>query len=73
MIMILCGIALTVLMNGERDKIMNDAKSKSLSEAFVNSFGGYPIGYAIGLIVLPLSVSWIQKDPYTVNIPRTAA
>jgi len=33
-----------------------------------NSFGGYPIGFTIGLIVLPLSVSWIQKDPYTVNI-----
>lgn len=45
-----------------------DSRSKSFSEAFVNSFGSYPIGYAIGLIVLPLSVSWIQKDPYTVNI-----
>ena len=66
--MILCGTALIVLMNGERDETMNDTKSKSLSEAFVNSFGSYPIGYTIGLIVLPLSVSWIQKDPYTVNI-----
>ena len=55
-------------MNGERDETMSDTKSKSLSEAFVNSFGSYPIGYTIGLIVLPLSVSWIQKDPYTVNI-----
>jgi len=27
-----------------------DSRSKSLSEAFVNSFGGYPIGYGIGVI-----------------------
>jgi len=47
---------------------MNDERSKSLSEAFVNSFGGYPIGYAIGIIILPLSVGWIEKDPLTVNI-----
>jgi len=55
-------------MSGEEEKTMSDTRSKSLSEAFVNSFGSYPIGYTIGLIVLPLSVSWIQKDPYTVNI-----
>ena len=47
---------------------MNDSKSKSLSEAFVNSFGGYPIGYGIGIIILPLSVGWIEEDPFTVNI-----
>ncbi len=47
---------------------MNDSKSKSLSEAFVNSFGGYPIGYALGIIILPLSVGWIKEDPFTVNI-----
>ena len=47
---------------------MNDSKSKSLSEAFVNSFGGYPIGYALGIIILPLSVGWIEEDPFTVNI-----
>ncbi|MBM3896854.1 MAG: hypothetical protein FJ360_03865 [Thaumarchaeota archaeon] len=45
-----------------------DTRKKSLSEAFVNSFGGYPIGYAIGIIILPLSVGWIEKDPFTVNI-----
>ena len=53
---------------GEEEKIMNDVRSKSLSEAFVNSFGAFPIGYCIGLIVLPLSVSWIEKDPFTVNV-----
>lgn len=47
---------------------MTDSRRKSLSEAFVNSFGGYPIGYAIGIIILPLSVGWIEKDPFTINI-----
>jgi len=47
---------------------MNDSKSKSLSEAFVNSFGGYPIGYALGIIILPLSIGWIEEDPFTANI-----
>ena len=45
-----------------------DSRGKSLSEAFVNSFGGYPIGYALGIIILPLSVGWIKEDPFTVNI-----
>jgi len=45
-----------------------DTRSKTLSEAFVNSFGAYPIGYAIGIIILPLSVGWIEEDPFTVNI-----
>ena len=46
----------------------SDTRKKSLSEAFVNSFGGYPIGYAIGIVILPLSVGWIEKDPFTVNV-----
>ena len=48
-----------------------DSKKKSASEAFVNSFGGYPIGYAIGIIILPLSMGWIQEDPYTANLAIT--
>jgi hypothetical protein len=48
--------------------IQIDSKKKSASEAFVNSFGSYPIGYVIGIIILPLSVGWIEKDPFTVNI-----
>ena len=47
---------------------ITDSRKKSLNEAFVNSFGGYPLGYAIGIIILPLSVGWIEKDPLTVNI-----
>ena len=45
-----------------------DSHKKSLSEAFVNSFGGYPIGYGVGIIVLPLSMEWIQEDPLTANL-----
>lgn len=45
-----------------------DSHGKSLSESFVNSFGGYPIGYGIGIVILPLSVGWIQEDPLTVNL-----
>jgi hypothetical protein len=48
-----------------------DSKKKSASEAFVNSFGGYPIGYGVGIIVLPLSMGWIQEDPYMANIVIT--
>jgi hypothetical protein len=48
-----------------------DSKKKSLSEAFVNSFGGYPIGYGVGIIILPLAMGWIQEDPYIANIAIT--
>ena len=44
-----------------------DSKKKSASEALVNSFGGYPIGYGVGIIILPLSTGWIQEDPYMAN------
>ena len=27
-----------------------DSHKKSLSEALVNSFGGYPIGYGVGIV-----------------------
>ena len=50
-----------------------DSKKKSASEAFVNSFGGYPIGYGLGIIILPLSTGWIQNDPYVANIAITGA
>jgi len=45
-----------------------DSRSKSLSEAFVNSFGGYPIGYGIGIIILPISMGWLQEDVFTANV-----
>ena len=50
------------------DTTQRDSRSKSLSEAFVNSFGGYPIGCGIGVIVLPISMGWMQEDIFTANI-----
>ncbi len=48
-----------------------DSKKKSASEAFVNSFGGYPIGYGLGIVILPLSLGWIQEDPLVANLAIT--
>jgi len=48
-----------------------DSHKKSLSEAFVNSFGGYPIGYGLGIVVLPLSLGWIEEDPLVANLAIT--
>lgn len=45
-----------------------DTKGKSLSEAFVNSFGSYPIGYAVGILVLPFSLTWLQEDLFLANV-----
>jgi len=45
-----------------------DTRRKSLSEAFVNSFGAYPIGYGLGIIILPLSMGWLQEDVFTANV-----
>ena len=50
------------------DTTQRDSRSKSLSEAFVNSFGGYPIGYGIGIVILPISMGWLQEDVFTANI-----
>ena len=47
---------------------MTDTRKKSLSEAFVNSFGAYPIGYGIGILILPISVGWIHTDPLLANV-----
>jgi len=47
---------------------MADTRKKSLSEAFVNSFGSYPIGYGIGILVLPLSLGWLNEDPLMANV-----
>ena len=48
-----------------------DSRKKSLNEAFVNSFGGYPIGYGLGIVILPLSMGWIQQDPLVANLAIT--
>ena len=50
-----------------------DTKKKSASEALVNALGGYPIGYGLGIIILPLCSGWIQEDPYMANVVITGA
>ncbi len=51
--------------------VPKDSHKKSLSEAFVNSFGGYPIGYGLGIVILPISMGWIQEDPLMANLAIT--
>ena len=48
-----------------------DTKKKSASEALVNAVGGFPVGYGLGIIILPISTGWIQEDPYMANIAIT--
>jgi hypothetical protein len=60
-----------MIADGDTKMSELDSKKKSASEAFVNSFGGYPIGYGVGIVVLPLSTGWIQEDPYMANIAIT--
>jgi len=55
-------------MTSIMDSKQKDSRSKSLSEAFVNSFGAYPIGYGIGIVILPISMGWLQEDVFTANI-----
>jgi hypothetical protein len=51
--------------------VPKDSHKKSMSEAFANSFGGYPIGYGLGIVILPLSLGWIQEDPLIANMAIT--
>ncbi|KEQ56797.1 hypothetical protein SCCGRSA3_02559 [Marine Group I thaumarchaeote SCGC RSA3] len=51
--------------------ISKDSHKKSLNEAFVNSFGAYPVGYGLGIVILPLSMGWIQQDPLIANLAIT--
>ena len=57
--------------DGDAKLSVLDSKKKSASEALVNSFGGYPVGYALGIVILPLSTGWIESDPYVANIAIT--
>ena len=50
-----------------------DSKKKRASEALVNTLGGFPVGYGLGIIILPISTGWIQDDPYMANIAITGA
>ena len=44
-----------------------DTNAKSLSEAVANTFGGFPISYFIGIIILPISAEWMKHDPIVVT------
>jgi len=54
-----------------KNSLTKDSHKKSLSEAFVNSFGGYPVGYGLGIVILPISMGWIQEDPLVANMAIT--
>ena len=59
------------MMNNNTSKQLKDSNKKSISESLINSIGGYPIAYGIGIIVLPLSTGWIQSDPLLANVAIT--
>jgi len=68
------GNAMIAIIDGGKEMKIEpriDSKKKSASEAFVNSFGGYPIGYGVGIVILPLSMGWIQEDPLVANLVIT--
>lgn len=48
-----------------------DSKKKSASESIINSLGGFPIAYGLGIVILPLSTGWIQSDPFVANVAIT--
>jgi hypothetical protein len=48
-----------------------NSKRKDLSESLLNAIGGYITGYIIGIMILPYSVNWIQKDPLIANLVIT--
>ena len=60
-------------MDGGTKLSLLDSKKKSASEALVNALGGFPVGYGLGIIILPISTGWIQEDPYMANIAITGA
>ncbi len=63
------GNVLNVITGGEKEmKTSLDTRQKSASEAFVNSFGSYPIGYGLGIVILPLSLGWLEEDLFIANL-----
>ena len=58
-------------MVNQKNKINFDSKKKSASESVINSLGGFPIAYGLGIIILPLSTGWIQSDPLMANVAIT--
>ena len=50
---------------------VQDSKKKSASESVINSLGGFPIAYGLGIVIFPLSTVWIQPVPFVANIAIT--
>ena len=51
---------------------MSDTRSRSLSEALVSSISSYPLGFSIGIIILPLSVDWLSANAWMATAAVTA-
>ena len=49
-----------------------DSRRKSLNEALINALGAYPVGYALGIVILPASLGWLQENPLAANLAITA-
>ena len=62
-----------LIMMSNTSKQLKDSHKKSISESLINSLGGFPIAYGLGIIILPLSTGWIQSDPLIANIAITSA
>jgi len=45
-----------------------DTKAKTLQETLVNTLGGYPLAYSLGIVILPLSAEWIISEPLQANL-----
>ena len=55
-------------------KIIQDAckPCNEVTEPEMKLFSdGFPIGYGIGIVILPLSTGWIQEDPLVANMVIT--
>ncbi len=59
------------LINSKIPSQIPDRRSKSAMESLMNSLGGFPIAYLVGMTILPMSGPWIQHDPIMANLAIT--
>ncbi len=62
---------MTAIIDGGNETMIKTESKKNASVAFANLFVGYSTGYGLEIIVLPLSLGWIQDDPLTANLTIT--
>lgn len=48
--------------------IIIDTPSKSITESLANTIGGFPLAYLIGILILPVSTTWLEHDPLVANL-----